>query len=494
MENLNVGEGFFYQKQEILQSKNGCDNIWIELLMKNCMGGYMVTIGFFKDLKMIFCTLGLILIAFIIKLAWLDSKFSLLVGGMFLVIYALLSIRILNRITEKRLHRLHQLFFSDCNISAYIAGCEKLEQNIKYPKERKLSKSADSIQSTWVNMILVRCWLTSGYLAAGDLKKSADSIEVIQQLLSHIGYRKFPLIREFYPLQFLFALQSGNYREAEAVLNEEECTFFEDMGKSLKITDFHRTLLLLEKGSPEQALLLLPEFLSKADNRFYQVMTSWYLAKAFFLSNQPEKAWEQLHFITENGGDTFYTKKAQELLMNKGGFPLLDWERLSSNPLLQKNGWEKTYKIDIVKQYEKINQQYIKNPQPYELAQVPLEDVFLSAKAIIESFEGTCIHQFSHHRLLKLGEGCDVIEFSFFGYDAYNFPELQTIGAEVGEKVLFIGIGFDTIGDWLVGESGRIYFRNKLSNKLYLVSENIYDLLERELYKLEDVNGVSIFD
>ena len=70
---------------------------------------------------------------------------------------------------------------------------------------------------------------------------------------------------------------------------------------------------------------------------------------------------------------------------------------------------------------------------------------------------------------------------------------MLSIQSIIKHKVLFIGIGYDIIGDWLVDESGAIYFWNKLQNKLHRVSQNIYDFLEQDIYKLIDMAGISIF-
>ena len=97
------------------------------------------------------------------------------------------------------------------------------------------------------------------------------------------------------------------------------------------------------------------------------------------------------------------------------------------------------------------------------------------------------------HSELGLGECCNAIEFCFFEYDISNISELLFIQSIVKSKVLFIGIGYEIIGDWLVDETGIIYFRNKLRHELHIVSPNIYQFLESDIYKLTDINGKSIF-
>ena len=49
---------------------------------------------------------------------------------------------------------------------------------------------------------------------------------------------------------------------------------------------------------------------------------------------------------------------------------------------------------------------------------------------------------------------------------------------QIQERLLFIGIGYDIIGDWLIAESERIYFFNKMSDRLHLISKNIYEFFK----------------
>lgn len=163
---------------------------------------------------------------------------------------------------------------------------------------------------------------------------------------------------------------------------------------------------------------------------------------------------------------------------------MLDINRLSVNPLLIKSGWTPAHKIDIDKYYLQIsNSKYA--------PQVPVNEVFQAVRDIIEHLDGIIIKNL--HPELGLGSSCNVIEFNFFEYDTTNYPELLSIQSLVKKRVLFIGYGYDIIGDWLVDEKGAIYFRDKIRNVLHLVSNNIYQFLEDGIYKISDINGKSIF-
>ena len=89
--------------------------------------------------------------------------------------------------------------------------------------------------------------------------------------------------------------------------------------------------------------------------------------------------------------------------------------------------------------------------------------------------------------------GSYVIEFSYFNYDTSNTSELEEISSEIKKDVLFIGIGYDIIGDWLIDVDGIIYFRDSIRNHLHPFSLNIYNFLEKDIYKLTDLNGKFIF-
>lgn len=170
----------------------------------------------------------------------------------------------------------------------------------------------------------------------------------------------------------------------------------------------------------------------------------------------------------------------------------LDINRLSLIPLLKESGWRPENKIDLEHLYAKLEKQYQNSQSICDVLQVPLKEVFPAAKEIIEGFNGVCIKNL--HPELGLGADCNTIEFDFFEYDRSNFLDLQILNYKAQERLLFIGIGYDIIGDWLIAESGRIYFFNKISDRLHLVSENIYEFFEQDIYKLQDINGISIFD
>lgn len=47
-----------------------------------------------------------------------------------------------------------------------------------------------------------------------------------------------------------------------------------------------------------------------------------------------------------------------------------------------------------------------------------------------------------------------MIDFDFFNYDVSIRPELEAVWSRIGKRAVYIGIGFDIIGDWLVDERG----------------------------------------
>lgn len=164
---------------------------------------------------------------------------------------------------------------------------------------------------------------------------------------------------------------------------------------------------------------------------------------------------------------------------------MLDTKQLSSNRILLQNGWTPKHKTNLEKNYAEITN-HLLSPLP----QVSLKNVFPIARNIIESLNGIIIK--NPHRELGLGASSCIIEFDFFEYDSSNFSELQMISKQLGKRVLFIGIGYDLIGDWLVDEDEAIYFRNQLSHQLHFVSNDIYTFLEEDIDKIMDVNGTNI--
>ena len=144
---------------------------------------------------------------------------------------------------------------------------------------------------------------------------------------------------------------------------------------------------------------------------------------------------------------------------------MLDLKRLSKNELLIQNGWKPEHRVNI-----RENQ-----------------NIFTKAFEIIEALDGTTIKNL--HPELGLGEDSFVVEFDYFNYDTSITDELEEISSKIGKEVLFIGIGYDIVGDWFIDDEGIIYFRNKIKNHLHPFSLNIYDFLEKDIYKLTDLNG-----
>lgn len=172
---------------------------------------------------------------------------------------------------------------------------------------------------------------------------------------------------------------------------------------------------------------------------------------------------------------------------------MLDIKRLSKNELLIQSGWNPEYKVNIIETYEKIEKEYNQriDKNSYFLPQMPIKKIFPKAFEIIEVLEGITIKNL--HPKLGLSEDSFAIEFNYFNYDTSNISELKEISSKIGKTVLFIGIGYDIIGDWLIDEEGIIYFRDSIRKHLHPFSLNIYDFLEKDIYKLTDLNGEYIF-
>lgn len=162
---------------------------------------------------------------------------------------------------------------------------------------------------------------------------------------------------------------------------------------------------------------------------------------------------------------------------------MLDRSWLSSIQLLIQNGWTQAHRVDIEKRYLQLKSGHH--------AQVAIEEIFPAARDIIEALDGIVIKNL--HPRFGPYNACNTIEFDFFEYDVSNFSELWEIQSQLEKRVLFIGIGYGIIGDWLVDEAGFIYFRDIIRGRLHLVSTNIYQFLEQDIYKLTDIDGNSIF-
>lgn len=170
----------------------------------------------------------------------------------------------------------------------------------------------------------------------------------------------------------------------------------------------------------------------------------------------------------------------------------LDKERLSSIKLLRESGWDVARQMDLERIYAEHEERYRAYHRECDVPQVLLKDLFPAAREIVETLEGICIK--NQHPELGLGAGSYAIEFGFFEYDISNAEELREMCLRAKERVVFIGLGYDIIGDWLVSERGAIYFWNDFSGRLHYMSDNIYDFLKCGIYRLRDREGVCIFD
>lgn len=163
---------------------------------------------------------------------------------------------------------------------------------------------------------------------------------------------------------------------------------------------------------------------------------------------------------------------------------MLDLERLARIPLLQKAGWTPARAGRLAERYRHLDPRYP--------PQVPPEQLFPAAWEVVDALDGVCIPNQCPE--LRLGSSCNAIEFDFFNYDDSVRPELLTLSARAGERLVFLGIGYDIAGDWLIGETGRIWFRNCLKEGRgpVLFSQNIYDFLEKDIHQYRDLSGESI--
>lgn len=162
---------------------------------------------------------------------------------------------------------------------------------------------------------------------------------------------------------------------------------------------------------------------------------------------------------------------------------MLDRKRLEANPLLLASGWNPSRNDRLKAKLARLD--------PRFPPQVPPEEIFPAAREIIDSLDGLCIPNQCPE--LGLGPDCHAAEFDFFHYDPSVFPELQAIGGNLGRRVLFLGIGYDIAGDWLVDEAGAIYFRNRLTQRLFLFSRDIYRFLEKDICGHLALGGEDIF-
>jgi len=58
---------------------------------------------------------------------------------------------------------------------------------------------------------------------------------------------------------------------------------------------------------------------------------------------------------------------------------------------------------------------------------------------------------------------------------------------QIGKPAVYIGIGYDILGDWLIDETGVVYFQNQIQKTLTPFSQNIYDFLEKDIYRCADL-------
>ena len=156
---------------------------------------------------------------------------------------------------------------------------------------------------------------------------------------------------------------------------------------------------------------------------------------------------------------------------------MLNYMRLEANRLLIDAGWTPSYKGLLQKHLSHLDWRFP--------PQIPPDPIFESAKDIIDALDGIQIKNQCPE--LGVGPSCSAIEFDFFNYDDSVYPELEAISQKIGRRVVYIGIGYDIMGDWLVDETGILYFQNRIYSTFSLFSQSIYDFLEKDIYKCSDL-------
>lgn len=276
----------------------------------------MVRIGFFRDLKNFFCFFGVLLFLLLFSSAILGfGGASLYFTGYLLLLpaYGLGGLWCLKRIAVKRFQRLNQLFYEDCNITAYIAWCQKLDKDIKRPEKFIVQQTSAYIYSTLYDIAVVNLWLANGYRSVGNADEAARALETMGRALSQMQHSDKPLLLQYHEMRFFLALCMGNCEEAELLL--QDMNILAKPNPSLvQGFAFHRALLALEKGCPDDAIALFPELLSKAATHYERVCLHWHLARALLMAGKADEAREHLLFALRNGGDTCYAQEAHALL------------------------------------------------------------------------------------------------------------------------------------------------------------------------------------
>lgn len=72
---------------------------------------------------------------------------------------------------------------------------------------------------------------------------------------------------------------------------------------------------------------------------------------------------------------------------------------------------------------------------------------------------------------------------TYNNHDVSIRPELEAVWGRIGKRAVYIGIGFYMIGDWLVDVNGVLCFQNNIMDSLIAFSQNIYDFLEKDIYR-----------
>ena len=151
---------------------------------------------------------------------------------------------------------------------------------------------------------------------------------------------------------------------------------------------------------------------------------------------------------------------------------MLDYKRLEANALLREAGWTPSRKGLLEKHLSHLDWRYP--------PQVPINGIFESARGIIDALDGICIP--NQCAGLGVGTSCMAIEFDFFHYDASISSKLEVVCRQIGRRAVYIGPGYNILGDWLVDETGAIYFENNLRKTLACFSPNIYQFFENDIF------------
>lgn len=257
----------------------------------------------YKDLKSLYFVIGFsVAIPLAAFVAWVEKIGFFILG----IAFTFVLVIIIELIAQKRFNNLNKIRETNCNITEYYNGLIELRSKCKNPK----------ILNT-LNMNIAVAFI--------DMGRYQDAFNILMGINPQSLGKGFAGVQGrailFNNLAYTY-IGLGDLESAEKVIEEMKKAIDDPKLKNMdkiknQLFDLYtgkKMIVQIERGDFEGAEQIFLMLLEKADSNIFQVCTSYYLARVYLNSGNPEKAKRYIDFVMQYGGDTVYKTELSKII------------------------------------------------------------------------------------------------------------------------------------------------------------------------------------